>query len=391
MTRLRLPFLLLSSLLVWAGCAYESSGTTTTTTVAEDGVPPPTSPASILFEDQRIEGSAVVVQSLTLPATGFVVLQDAAGDLIGLSEVIGPGRIDAVPVPFFVPLDADTTVSAALHIDMDRDRTFIYEPPDSFIDVPAATADGAAAAATASVVLLPPVGGGSIAVAEQRTSGSPVVVESVTLPAPGFVAVQVNEGDAPGRVIGSTDLLPAGTTEGEPILVEIDPPLRVTGRVWVVAYVDRNENGVFDPDDGDEPAQTEDGEPVQADPVVTVVPLDPSSVEVEDQEGDGTTISVAGVTLASGGFVDIRIDDGGVPGERIARSEWLAEGTYEDLVFTPNRPLDQIKSGKEGGSTLWTIAAGSPIWHLLPGPCVDSLLYSVDSPGVPLLYRPRVP
>lgn len=340
MTRLRLPLLLLSSLLVWAGCAYESSGTTTTTTVAEDGVPPPTSPASILFEDQRIEGSAVVVQSLTLPATGFVVLQDAAGDLIGLSEVIGPGRIDAVPVPFFVPLDADTTVSAALHIDMDRDRTFIYEPPDSFVDVPAATADGAAAAATASVVLLPPVGGGSIVVAEQRTSGSPVVVESVTLPAPGFVAVQVNEGDAPGRVIGSTDLFPAGTTEGEPILVEIDPPLRVTGRVWVVAYVDRNENGVFDPDDGDEPAQTEDGEPVQADPVVTVVPLDPSSVEVEDQEGDGTTISVAGVTLASGGFVDVRIDDGGVPGERIARSEWLAEGTYEDLVFTPSRPLD---------------------------------------------------
>ena len=129
MTRLRLPFLLLSSLLVWAGCAYESSGTTTTTTVAEDGVPPPTSPASILFEDQRIEGSAVVVQSLTLPATGFVVLQDAAGDLIGLSEVIGPGRIDAVPVPFFVPLAADTAVSAALHIDMEGPNVTPF-PPD---------------------------------------------------------------------------------------------------------------------------------------------------------------------------------------------------------------------------------------------------------------------
>ena len=47
--------------------------------MAEDGVPPPTSPASILFEDQRIEGSAVVVQSLTLPATGFVVLQAGGG------------------------------------------------------------------------------------------------------------------------------------------------------------------------------------------------------------------------------------------------------------------------------------------------------------------------
>ena len=340
MTRLRLPLLLLSSLVVWTACAYESSGTTTTTSLADDAVPPATSPASIVFEDQRIEGSAVLVESLTLPATGFVVLQDAAGELIGLSEVIGPGRIDDVPVPFFVPINADTTVSAALHIDMDRDRTFIYEPPDSFIDVPATTAEGAAAAATASVVLLPPVAGGDLAVAEQRISGSPLEVQSVTLPAPGFVAVQVNEGGAPGRVIGATGLLPAGTTEGEQLMVELDPPLRVTGRVFVVAYVDRDENGVLDPDDGDEPAQTEDGEAVQADPVITVVPLDPSSVEAEDQEGDGTAIAVASVTLASGGFVDIRIDDGGIPGERIARSEWLADGTYEDLVFTPNRPLD---------------------------------------------------
>jgi hypothetical protein len=340
MTRLRLPLLLLSSLVVCTACAYESSGTTTTTSLAEDAVPPATSPASIVFEDQRIEGSAVLVESLTLPATGFVVLQDAAGELIGLSEVIGPGRIDDVPVPFFVPIDADTTVSAALHIDMDRDRTFIYEPPDSFIDVPAVTTEGAAAAATASVVLLPRVAGGDLAVAEQRISGSPLEVQGVTLPAPGFVAVQVNEGGAPGRVIGATGLLPAGTTEGEQLMVELDPPLRVTGRVFVVAYVDRDENGVLDPEDGDEPAQTEDGEPVQADPVITVVPLDPSSVETEDQEGDGTAIAVASVTLASGGFVDIRIDDGGIPGERIARSEWLADGTYEDLVFTPNRPLD---------------------------------------------------
>jgi hypothetical protein len=338
MNRLRLPLLLLSAALVLAACAYESSGTTTTTTVSEDGVPPPTSPASIVFEDQRIEGSAVVVESLTLPATGFVVLQDAAGDLIGLSEVIGPGRIDSVPVPFFVPIDADTTVSAALHVDMDRDRTFIYEPPDAFIDVPATTADGAAAAATASVALLPPVAGGDLAVAEQRISGSPLEVQSVTLPAPGFVAVQANEGGAPGRVIGATALLPAGTTEGEQLIVELEPPLRVTGRVFVVAYVDRDENGVLGPQD--DPAQTEDGEPVVSDPVITVVPLDPSSVEVEDQEGDGTTISVAGVTLASPGFVDLRVDDGGIPGERIARSEWLLEGTHEDLVFTPSRPLD---------------------------------------------------
>jgi hypothetical protein len=340
MTRLRLPLLVLSSLLVWAACAYESSGTTTTTTVDEDGVPPPTSPASIVFEDQRIEGSAVVVESLAMPATGFVVLQDAAGDLIGLSEVIGPGRIDAVPVPFFVPIDADTTVSAALHIDMDRDRTFIYEPPDSFIDVPAATEEGTAAAATASVVLLPPVAGGDLVVAEQRISGTPLEVQSVTLPAAGFVAVQANEGGAPGRVIGASALLPAGTTEGEELMVELDPPLRVTGRVFVVAYVDRDENGVLDPEDGDEPAQTEEGDPVAADPVITVVRLDPSSVEVEDQEGDGTAISVASVTLASGGFVDVRIDDGGVPGERIARSEWLADGTHENLVLTPNRPLE---------------------------------------------------
>jgi hypothetical protein len=51
-----------------SGCAYESAGTTTTTVLDPAQVPPATGPAAIVFEDQLVDGSAVVVGSVTLPA-----------------------------------------------------------------------------------------------------------------------------------------------------------------------------------------------------------------------------------------------------------------------------------------------------------------------------------
>jgi hypothetical protein len=335
------PLTVLIAVVTVAACSYESSGTTTTTTEGIDDRPPPTAPASIAFGDQRVEGSTVTIETVTLPATGFIVLQDdvagAPGTIIGLSEVIGPGRIDGVPVPFFVPLLEDAAVHATVHIDVDRDRSFLYEPPDDFVDVPALEDDGSVATSSAAVVLLPPLAPAAVAVEEARIDGTAIDVAAVTLPAPGFVAVQRNEAGRPGAVLGASALLGEGTTTD--LRIELDPALRVTGLIWVVAYVDRDEDGLLDPDGLDEPGEQEDGEPAVASPVMTVVPLDPTSIAVTDQEGDGTSITVAEASLPSPGFLELLLDSDGEPGRRIGVSE-LIVSTATEVRIALDRPLD---------------------------------------------------
>ena len=114
-------------------------------------VPPATGPGDLVFEDQMVEGSVVVVGSVTLPSAGFVVLQSDAsgtpGEVLGVSELIGRGTVSGVAVPLFFPLEAGAVLHATLHIDMDGDGQFRYEPPDDFIDLPATLANGEPATA----------------------------------------------------------------------------------------------------------------------------------------------------------------------------------------------------------------------------------------------------
>jgi hypothetical protein len=342
--RTRLLAVLALAVLVSGACTYESSGTTTTTIVVDASDLPDTGPAAVVFTDQRIEGSAVVVDSVTLPGNGFVVLQaddgGGPGEVIGISDPLGGGTTVNVPIAFFLPIEGDTVVHATAHVDMDGNGRFTYEPPDEFVDLPATRQDGEVARVSALATLLPPLTPGAVVFEEQRVDGTSLAIAGVTLPAPGFVAVQRNEAGEPGAVLGVSDLLPAGDTGG--LVIELDPPLRVTGLVFVVAYVDRDEDGELAGiglAGGDEPAVSGAGDPAIASQVVAVVPLDPASVSVEDQEGDGTVVTIAEVVLPSPGFVLLFADDLGTPGEEIARSEWINQSSVTDLEFELDEPL----------------------------------------------------
>ena len=59
--------------LLVAACTYESSGTTTTSVALVEDEPVATGPAGIVAEDQRSEGSSVLIDSLSLPSAGWVV------------------------------------------------------------------------------------------------------------------------------------------------------------------------------------------------------------------------------------------------------------------------------------------------------------------------------
>ncbi|HSM02200.1 MAG TPA: hypothetical protein VK960_07190 [Acidimicrobiia bacterium] len=331
--------LVLAAALALAGCAYESAGTTTTTTVADDESPPPTSPAEIVVADQMIEGSSLVVESVSLPAPGFVVVRmDAGGspgEVIGMSELLTTGVISQVPIPFFVPLTEPTTVHLTIHIDMDRDERFTYEPPDGFVDEIAARANGEPATTTARLTLLAPISPADVFVDPQTNNGATVEVASATLPSPGWVAIHASEGGEPGAVLAISDLLTAGVTND--LVFTIDPPLESTQGVFVAVWIDRDGDGVFDPEAGaDEIGVRADGALALENPVITVLARSPGEVFVLDQESDGTVVSIDSLRLPSPGFVEILTDDEGSPGNRIAVSIPLPAGTSEvDIDLEP--------------------------------------------------------
>src|SRR4030043_1808136 len=101
---------------------------------------------------------------------------------------------------------------AARHADRRQAGRPPYEPPDSFVDLPATSGEGAVVTASAEVGLLAPPGPAAVTLADQRTDGEEVVVGEVTLPAPGFVALQAEVDGVPGVILGLSGLLPAGAT-----------------------------------------------------------------------------------------------------------------------------------------------------------------------------------
>ena len=81
--------------------------------------------------------------------------------------------------------------------------------------------------------------------AEAQTSdGTTITVASVTLPAPGFIAVHANADGGPGPVIGHSDLLPAGTSTD--VVITLDQPLTATDMVFPMVHIDMNGNGEYE-------------------------------------------------------------------------------------------------------------------------------------------------
>lgn len=334
----------LALLLLVAGCGleYESAGTTTTTTTTAPPTAVPTGPADIVFTDQKVEGTIVTVDSVVMPAPGFVVLRidedGVPGEIIGIGDVLARGVVANVEVPLFVPLTEPITVHARLHVDVDEDGAFTYEPPDDVVDLPATTANGEDATAVASIDLLPPLGPGELAFADQRSDGEAVVVETIDLPAAGFVGIWTSDPEQPGEpdvLVGRSGLVEAGPSGS--VTVDLSPPLLESAPLVAIAYVDRDENGVFVPgDDFDPPAQDVEGAELRTTAFVTVVRLTPTILAVEDQESaDGDAVVVGTVGLPSAGFVEI-VDGADV----LATTDLLEAGEFEGLVVELDPALE---------------------------------------------------
>lgn len=146
----------------------------------------------------------------------------------------------------------------------------------------------------------PPTSPAEVVFEDQESDGTEIVVASVTLPSPGFIAVHGNSDGAPGPVVGYSHLLPAGTSTD--VAVSLDAPLESTDLLFPMAHIDANENGeyeFFPPDEViDGPASTAGGEVAVVGAEVTVSePSAGASIQVASTDlgevlvdGDGNTL-----------------------------------------------------------------------------------------------------
>jgi len=108
--------------------------------------------------------------------------------------------------------------------------------------------------------LAPAISPAEVVFDAQESDGTTIVVASVTLPAPGFIAIHSNADGGPGPVIGNSDLLPVGTSEN--VTITLETPLEATDLVFPMVHIDMNGNGEYEfmPPDNivDIPATTAD-------------------------------------------------------------------------------------------------------------------------------------
>ena len=83
-------------------------------------------------------------------------------------------------------------------------------------------------------------------------------------------------------------------------------------------------------------AATDEPDDAAAEPVTG-----PAAITASDQSGDGTTVSVASVSLPTEGFVVVHADGGGSPGPILGWSDLLPAGDNTDVVVELQEPLTE--------------------------------------------------
>jgi len=160
---------------------------------------------------------------------------------------------------------------------------------------PAATTTAPTTTTATAPVLTGP---SSVSANPQTSDGTQIVVASVVLVSPGFIAVHGDADGSPGGIIGHSELLPVGTSSD--VVVVLDLALEASATVWPMVHIDMNGNGIYEFDPGS--GTTTDVPGTTADGAVAVIP-----VEITVEAAAAGMI----VTTATGDLGEIVVDEAG--------------------------------------------------------------------------------
>ncbi len=280
--------------------------------------------ATLTVPDQEGDGETLVVDEASAPEEYVVTVVDEDGGMIGESETFDAEQVvEDLEVPLDPPLEDDATLDVEIRSTEDYEvltnETIAY----TLEDVPEAILN----------------------VSDQEGDGETLVIEEASAPEEYYLATVED-----GEVIGESETFDAEQVV-EDLEIGLEPPLEddTTLDVEVRAAED------------DEVLASETIEYVLED-----VPV--ASVVFEDQESDGTTVTVDSADVPEGGFVaiyeedaipeDVTLEDlepeDVDPEAVIGVSEYLAPGEYEDLEVdlfdVPGLEFeaDALEAGEQG-------------------------------------------
>lgn len=97
---------------------------------------------SVTFNDQQSSGQSVLIQSVTVPQPGFVVIYDSTrsanetNQIIGSFHLLGTGTFQNIPVPLDIPINQSKSLTAVVHADTNGNGQFDYVSSNGTQDTP---------------------------------------------------------------------------------------------------------------------------------------------------------------------------------------------------------------------------------------------------------------
>lgn len=341
--------------------------------------------ASLSVTDQDlVEPRVVRVAAAHALEPGWVaVWTDAGGGAPG--ESLGAVFVDAGEhADLDVPLSRDAAdlepLVAVLHVD--AGALGVFEPGG---DPVAAAADGTLV--TASFVVhvgervIP-----ALAVDDQRADPpDAVAVGPVVSDGPGFIVIRTDKDGEPGEIIGH---LAVPNRLSGPHAVPLDRPAQDGETLWAMLHRDSGVPGVFEVPSGDPVFLDEEGAPVGASFRVEV-PIKPA---LEAFNGlapyPPDHLSLKRVAVDEPGWLVVRADDGGQPGE-ILGSAPVPHGDHRPFSLTLSRTLTNAEPlyatlHRDAGAvgTLELPTPDEPLLGPDGQPLSVSFFVSVPTPGL---------
>ncbi|MBC9987076.1 hypothetical protein E4P24_11970 [Haloferax sp. AS1] len=179
---------------------------------------------------------------------------------------------------------------------------------------------------------------------DQESDGTNVTVASANLSDGGYIAIL----DENGSVVGATDYLDSGPQEN--VTVSLLEPLNESANLTAQAHLDTNGNQTLDflTSNGTEDGPyTMNDTPVTDDAVVTVseeptngTDEPTATLQFDDQESDGSNVTVTSANLSDGGYIAILDENGSVVGA----TDYLDSGPQENVTVPLLEPLSENES-----------------------------------------------
>ena len=282
--------------LLLAGCAQGTPAAPTVEPLPTAGLTP-----SVTVGDQDASAGTVTIEQVVATEPGWLAIHTtrngAPGPVIGQSQVsVGSNENLEVEIDL---AQATGQLFAMLHLD--AGEVGEYEFPGA--DVPVTAGDQLVNVPFNATFPIEP----SVTVTDQDISEGNVSIESVIAAAPGWLAIHISQGGAPGPVIGQSPVIVGYNPE---VGVAIDLS-QATGQLFAMLHLDEGTAGVYEFPGADGPVFAGEA-PVNVGFNVTFeVTL---FVSVSDQVLAESTVTIDRVSAAEAGWIAIHIDASGSPG-----------------------------------------------------------------------------